>query len=99
MTDTYKDGVQMERCLFCGSAIRLPTNEPVVNLPISDAERILLFLVSEGMDGAERWRETFGRLQQAVGRSVEQVQAAADQAEGIPDSVKLDRGGLPLEEA
>jgi hypothetical protein len=100
MSDTYRDGVQMERCLFCGGAVRDGGGAPVVNILLSDVEEIACIL-KEYVDCPEVWGETIKRLEQACGRTTKQIQQtelARIQAEPIPAHVRTDRGGLEFPE-
>jgi hypothetical protein len=100
MSDTYRDGVQMERCLFCGGAVRGADGAPVVNILVSDVEEIACIL-KEYVDCPEVWGPTIQRLEQACGRTTEQMQRAAVakiQAEALPADARTDRSGLLIEE-
>jgi hypothetical protein len=69
---------------------------PVVNILLSDVEEIACIL-KEYVDCPEVWGPTIQRLEQACGRTTEQIQKAAVakiQAEAIPSHVRTDRGGL-----
>lgn len=66
---TYADGVSADRCTHCGAVLR-HGGEPMVAIRRSDAEamaRILSGLLSRG--------ELVKRLEQAVGRTVREMEA------------------------
>lgn len=66
---TYADGVGADRCTHCGAVLR-HGGEPMVAIRRADAEamaRILSGLLSRG--------ELVQRLEQAVGRTVRQMEA------------------------
>jgi hypothetical protein len=93
MAEVYRDGVQMERCLFCGQAVRSAQNEPMAYLPMTDVAELCLLLEARCGDHP-RALELARQLQHAVGQSLAQLQARADRAEPIPAGVRTDRGGL-----
>lgn len=76
MNDTYRDGVGMERCLFCQSAIRNLADEPMVLVRTSDVEA-LACLLEQYIDLPDVWGHTVERLEHACGKTVEQINAAA----------------------
>lgn len=90
MADTYRDGVQMERCLFCGGAVRDMSNAPMVLVKVTDLEDAVIFLEAELLRPAP----LVLAFEQALGRTVKQIQAARDESEAIPSHVRTDRGGL-----
>ncbi len=72
LDNTYKDGIGMTRCLFCGLAKTWADGERVVVVSQNDVEEILCILV-EYVDCPEFWGETIHRLEQALGYSYRQM--------------------------
>jgi hypothetical protein len=99
MSATYRDGIGLERCASCHSAIRSLTDDPIVSVPIGELEH-----VARGLGQiADTLAELVVGLERITGRSVAQLQAEIDasrarQAEAIPGDVKTDRAGLLDEE-
>jgi hypothetical protein len=93
MAETYRDGVQMERCLFCGQAVRATDGAPVVVVLASDLEQILRLRVTGGIAD----EDVCLRLLNALGLNATQLVRRA-QAEAIAAHVRTDRSGLLIEE-
>jgi len=72
MTDTYSDGVGVIRCTTCRLALRTAPDEPLVSLRQEDVEEIACLLV-DYVDCPEVWADTIKRLEQACGRTVDQM--------------------------
>jgi hypothetical protein len=92
MAETYRDGVQMERCLFCGQGVRGADGAPVVVVLASDLEYLLRLSTSGPAE-----LEIMQRLLQALGIGYQQLMQRAE-AEAVPAHVKTDRGGLVAED-
>ena len=72
-SDTYPDGIGADRCTHCGAVLR-HGGEPMVMIRRSDAEAMLrvfanFIVISETHFGLVQ------RLEQAVGRTVRQMEA------------------------
>ncbi len=89
MSETYRDGVQMERCLFCGQGVRGADGAPVVVVLASDLEYLLRLSTSGPAE-----LEIMQRLLQALGIGYQQLMQPAADSEAIPAGVRTDRGGL-----
>lgn len=85
---TYRDGVQIERCGTCQSALRGADDAILVSVRRDDVEYVAALLRTLPL--TQPWLEMLTRFDQAVGQEI----APLVFAESIPPGVKTDRGGL-----
>lgn len=72
MSETYADGVGVERCTTCGRGLRDKAGEQLVYVKRTDVEA-LIDLIAHRIGWPGLWADTAERLQQAVGLSDEAV--------------------------
>lgn len=83
---TYRDGVGIERCTVCSSALRTLADDPLVSLRLVDVEDMLLLLtdvlrkqsadLKASIVAADAWTSLIDRLEKVCGRTAGQLHIA-----------------------
>ena len=74
----YKDGIGAERCETCHQMLRDPAGAQVVPVLLADVEQIAVLLSNfSAWEGwvPHGWRQLVQGLEQAAGRTVQQIKA------------------------
>ena len=71
MAETYRDGVQTERCTQCGAALRTADDYRLVEIRRDDLERLIVYYI----DLPEECSDMIQRCEEALGRTVKQMKA------------------------